>query len=234
MQRMKEVYNRVVGPRVDRYNPPVSSDSCPICGGSGYVTHERRYNQPGFGVTYTCECQFPALVETLEGFNIGQNHDLQLALEAVTNWLDGEGPPMLTLAGPPGVGKTHLMLAARNHCILTRQSHMFLTDRALDARIRQSFDNKDTDQVLRNLGNGPRLMIDDFGIVARADTMLGFMDDLIRTREIAAGEGVQTLITTNLGSDELPARIRSRLNDRVRSRYLVIDAPDYRLKVREA
>jgi len=237
MESLGTILKRVVkvgqnGP----YEPePERGLICPKCQGTGWISRDVRVGDPDFGQAFRCECRFPDMLETLDNFKFDPRYpDLKLAHEATQNWVAGKGPCILVLSGPRGVGKSHLLMATRNALILDRRPHQFLSDHQVDMLIRDSFDDNNTEEVLRRLGCVPNLMIDDYGTVARKDTMEGHMDDTFNLRWIGAATGIRTMITTNQGSDQMSARIRSRLNDRVRSRYLVIDAPDYRLKVREA
>lgn len=236
MESLADILKRVGTKRGATLPPkPEGEPVCGDCNGTGWVTVHVPVGDPSFGKSYQCKCQFSDLEESLDNFNLDPKYpDLSLALEATRNWLSGQGPAMLVLAGEAGVGKTHLALAARNHLNRSRLANRLITDRDLDSMIRRSFDQNTTEDLLRiDLGKQPWLIIDDFGTVARVkdSTMESHVDDLFSLRWKGVGDGLRTMITTNLSSDDLHPRIRSRFNDHARSRYMIIEAPDYRLKV---
>lgn len=235
MQSLGEILKSIHAKKGEALPPePVGKPPCVVCGGRGWVGTYARVGDPGFGQVYQCTCEFDDLDESLDNFNVDPAHpDLALALEATRNWLDGTGPGMLVLAGEPGVGKTHLALAARNQLWRSHGPARLITDRELDSMIRKSFDQNTTDDLLRiELGKQSWLIIDDFGTVARVkdSTMESHVDDLFALRWKGIVVGLRTMVTTNLSSDDLHPRIRSRFNDQSQSRYLIIDAPDYRLR----
>jgi len=215
--------------------PGPEAPRCGICKGAGIITLNRHYGDPDFAKDFPCDCQFNDLGESLDDFEVNPyDHkypDLALALEATRHWLDSRGPGLLVLGGPRGVGKSHLMLAATHALMRLREIHWSGTDKQLDTTIRGSFDRNTTTSVLQMFASTPWLLIDDYGTIARRDTMEGLIDDLFNQRWVRHEE-CKTMITTNIGSEDMTARIRSRFNDKSRSRYLIIDAPDYRLKRR--
>jgi len=182
---------------------------------------------------YPCVCQYQG-VETLDNFNPNPQYaDLGKALAAVGEWVAATGPSILVLSGERGVGKSHLALAARHALGLKGESCLCVTDYQLDQAIRKSFDNQITDEIIGGYAKAPRLIIDDFGTVARAETMKGLIDALFNERWIGARDGAAwTLITTNQSGADMTARIQSRLEDQTRSLVVVMDAPDYRKVVR--
>ena len=230
-----DLYRTLVGER-GTYDPPPEQPLCPFCRGSKFISKHVRVGHPDFGLPFPCRCQLLADGPTLANFIVGANVDLKLAKEAVIHWLDGQGPALVVLMGPRGVGKTHLALAAVYECLRRFQSCLMITDRELDSMLRQSFDDNRTDDILRTLRMERHLIIDDLGVVARdpTGTLAALMDSIMDDRWKLAREGDhRTLITTNLRQTDLPARMASRLNDATRARALEIAAPDYRRVVRE-
>lgn len=236
MESLGDILRRVVKHEGEPLPPVEELQICPACHGSGWVTDRKTMRESEFTKTAApcreCSMEYP---DSLESFNLAiEWPDLTIAKEAVYLWTQQNGPALLALSAERGRGKTHLALAARNTLLRSRQDVWYTTDRQLDAVIRKSFDTNTTDQVLRDYSRQPWLIIDDYGLIARSDTMAGLMDDLINERWIRARDGeTHTLLTHNLHPDEMTPRTRSRLADATRARTVVIDAEDYRLKKRE-
>jgi len=207
---------------------------CGICNGFGWISRRVPVGHPSFGQVYQCDCQLTALVESLEGFEVDDKWpDLATALQATRDWLADKGPAMLIFTGPRGVGKSHLLLAAKNDLLRRRLSVLSYTDRQLDSAMRASFDEGDTRDFLDRLAREPFFLLDDYGLISRQGQLEGLMDDLISARWVGAREGRRSLITTNVKATDMTPRILSRFNDQTRSLYMAIDASDYRLKKRE-
>ena len=183
-----------------------------------------------------CPACTPRIPETFEGFRTDGSPDLVAALEATKAWVDGTGPAMLSLSGNPGRGKSHLMQAALQALRDRYIPAGCMGDRALDNMIRLSFADGDTSERMEQLISMPWLLLDDYGTIQRNPQMAGLIDDLFVHRWANAREGhdqVRTMLTTNLGGDELPMRMASRFMDRTRARSVYINAPDYRQEVRD-
>lgn len=234
MEDLGTILRRIRGKERTVSDEPEPIEVCARCHDFGWVDCGAPMGHPDFGQERSCCCQVVQGAETLAGFTLDTMFpDLLTARDAVADWISGEGPGMLLLGGAPGVGKTHLALAAKNGLLATRGSDVwFLTDHDLDARLRNSFDSNTTDNLIRALGSTPNLIIDDYGTIKRGDTMVGLMDTLINDRWIGATMGLRTLITTNKGYEALPPRMRSRIMDATRARTVGIEAPDYRQRIR--
>lgn len=150
-------------------------------------------------------------------------------LDAVVAWVTREGPPLLTISGAVGVGKTSILVAAGNRLLGRGEIVVYRRESDLASDLQVHIRTKDVDRQLTEYAQTPWLMIDDVGTTAQGDWMRGQMDDLIDTRwRLAAGGTIRTLVATNLFSSDLPDRIASRLGDTSRGRAVKVDAPDYR------
>lgn len=243
MESLGDVLRRVAPTGGVYADPDPLEEDCLKCSGIGFLGTEpdksdkRKWRRGPIVPCPDCSPRFP---ESFENFNVDPRWPrMQQALVATQNWVGGIGPAMLSLAGEPGRGKSHLMLAAvqylRDHMLPTK--HM--TDRQLDTMFRASFDAGNTSTVLDELEAVPWLLLDDYGIINRGEpgsTMNSLLDDIfvVRWNRARAGHNqVRTMITTNMSGDDLPMRMASRLQDRTRAIHVVIKAPDYRREVRE-
>lgn len=164
---------------------------------------------------------------TLEAFKPRKRYStVQEALEAVRAWLDDpRSAPLLTLAGKPGTGKTHLALAA-GHALAQKACYvLYRTEGRLLAEVRRSFGPRGEDP-LETLRDCTWLILDDVGVEASTDWGKGVVDQVVDQRWVSKR---RLLVTTNATDpDELPARLASRLSDVGVGRVVVIEAPDYR------
>lgn len=180
----------------------------------------------------------PELHGSFATFQDRGNPTVAAALRAVQRWVSGEGPPMLTLAGQPGTGKTHLSGAAAAALVERGEDVLFRREGDLMGELRQAVGRNQVEETLTAFSTVPWLVLDDLGTAAVNDSgLLGELRDrLFDARWQAAGPwrgAARTLVTTNLLSEALPARVASRLRDaRWGSPVVGIDAPDYRVEGR--
>ena len=168
---------------------------------------------------------------TFEDFTIrGKPCGIGDGLEATQAWLAKDGAPILILAGGTGVGKTHLARAAYRELCLTGDEHevRFFTDGGLMDEIYASFGQGSHRGLLREVELLPWMVVDDFGVSALSETMLGVMERIVDLRWQGAERGRRTLITTNLAATRFSTRIQSRLGDLVWSRRVTMTGPDHR------
>jgi DNA replication protein DnaC len=108
-------------------NPPLAESLCPKCKGGGFVTHLVPVEHPEFGEVFRCNCQEQhakaILLKTAQLPEREQSQPRTLdtfepvpgaadALGCIRAMVDGEfGWNILTLLGPNGTGKTHLLEA---------------------------------------------------------------------------------------------------------------------------
>lgn len=156
---------------------------------------------------------------------------VQEALEAARAWTDDpHSPPLLTLAGSPGTGKTHLALAAAWILLRRPRYVVYRTEGRLLAEVRQSFDSPRGEDPLGTFRDCPWLILDDLGVEAATGWAKGIIDQVVDHRWAMRK---RLLMTTNaMSPDDLPPRLASRLSDVAVSRVVAIDAPDYRRRRR--
>ena len=237
LESLGNILSRVRGAKVAGVVvAPAPEPVCQNCVGRGWTSRHVAIDHPDFGVAFRCPCSMTLGPENFEDFDVDPYPEkyprLVVARDAVMAWVIGEGPAMLLLGGAPGCGKTYLALAARWALARAELGHRFLEDAQLDRMIRRSFDDDSTDDLLMDLGRVDYLMLDDYGLVTRRDTMNSILDAIINDRWKGAREGRRTLVTTNKDYSDLPPRMLSRIDDATYSRTVGIVAPDYRQRQR--
>lgn len=155
---------------------------------------------------------------------------LAAALQAVQGWVRGKSPYLLTLAGPPGVGKSHLASASLNAMLKDRRYFMFRTEGDILERLHAAIGGGEAsvETELKRYMEVPVLILDELGGQAISEWDKAWMDRLIDARWRGVESQKRTLITTNLVGGQLPARMASRLKDVRRGAVVVMNASDYR------
>ncbi len=150
----------------------------------------------------------------------------------------------LLLLGPPGVGKTHLAVAALRELILEQGVQGLFADfRELIKSLQASYDPLAQDseaEVLRPLVQAEVLVLDDLGAARMTEWVRDMVGHIVNSRY---NERKVTLITSNI-SDGPPAQdskdavLTDRIGPAVRSRLhemcvvLEITGTDYRLTMK--
>ena len=133
------------------------------------------------------------------------------------------------LQGRPGCGKTHLA-----HAIGLRLQEgngyevQFTTGADLLDSIRASFEGSPGDsehEIIQHAQNVDLLILDDYG--AESPTVWA-REKLFQLLNHRHSNRKPTVITTNLDLNEMPPRIRSRMQERAVVTFIRVNAPDYR------
>ena len=154
-------------------------DICADCRGTGWVVQEK----DGVSRATRCECWIREKTGKLkqstgipvryarcafDGFTVYPNEDLERAFRRAKEFA-ARFPVRqnsLLLAGPSGIGKTHLAAAILNACADKGIGGLYCETAALLTRLRSSYDKdsgtQDTD-ILRRLSNADLLVVDDLG-----------------------------------------------------------------------
>ncbi|RPJ26916.1 MAG: AAA family ATPase, partial [Chloroflexi bacterium] len=237
--------------------PTTSSTSlgdpnCPHCGGAGYLRTDVPVGHPNFGRLEICVCRqrdvsqqvrerlysLSRLDELKEltfdtfqprgqtGLGEKQATSLEMAFNQAQHYASSLNGWLL-LQGGYGCGKTHLAAAIANFAVGMGVPTLFLTVPDLLDMLRFSYDSEDTtfEQRFNEIRNASLLVLDDFGTQNATPWAQEKLFQIINYRYI---NKLPLVVTTNLGLDEIDARIRSRLTDPQLVSIVRINAPDYR------
>jgi DNA replication protein DnaC len=225
---------------------------CAQCGGIGWLRRDVDVEHPDFGRVFPCACIADKLAErrlagvrdasnmaglarmTFETFKVeapGNSPEARQALaaaydEARTFAVRPDG--WLVLSGSYGSGKTHLAAAIVNARLAEGGSALFVVVPDLLDHLRAGFGNQEGDGMDRRLDavrRAPLLVLDDLG--AQAGTAWAG-EKLFQILNYRYNANLPTVVTMNVGPEELDERIRSRLGDFEHVRMVEIQALDYR------
>ena len=134
---------------------------------------------------------------------------------------------ILVLAGPTGVGKTHLALAIAWEWFEDGFSVLFTRVDDLLDWLRQGYDDGSYHQRFEKLRRCELLVLDDLGAEHAKDWAGEKIDRIVDWRYIGR---MPLVVTTNAKSEDLAPRVASRLADHSCSVIVQIDAEDYRIR----
>ena len=146
--------------------------------------------------------------------------------------------PVLTLVGPVGVGKSHLLASACRQALDLGRSARYETSSSIMDTLRSVFSN-DGDSLegyMKWYESKWMLAIDDLGMERGTDFVQERLTMLIEYR---IQHRMRTMVSTNLIKSEVEDRYGSRLasrlfstnDDLIDSEFLIINnVPDYRAK----
>jgi len=135
----------------------------------------------------------------------------------------------LVLQGGPGMGKTHLGIAATAAVLGTGQQAVFVPATEFAGRARREAKAGTLDTYLTFLKNAECLILDDLGREYKTDFSIDIVFEVLDFRYF---NWKRTLTTTNHTMDELAdifgAPLRSRLMDTNRSKFVNMTGKDVR------
>jgi len=247
-----------IAENTSKANIPISSSTslgdpnCPHCGGQGYLRADVPVGHPNFGRLEICVCRQRSVsdkvrerlfslshLDELKGLTFNsfkprsrkglgemQAASLEMAFNQAQHYaknLTG----WLLLRGNYGCGKTHLAAAIANFAVEMGVPTLFLTVPDLLDKLRFSFASEDTtfEDRFDEIRNASLLVLDDFGTQNATEWAQEKLFQIVNYRYI---NKLPLVVTTNLGLNEIEARIRSRLADPELVSDVRINAPDFR------
>jgi DNA replication protein DnaC len=226
--------------------------NCPLCAGLGYLRRDLPVGDPDFGKATICDCRRQSVTEFVRSrlFSISRLDELKdltfntfkprgkmnlgaLQVQSL-EWAFSHSRQYasslkgwLLLQGGYGSGKTHLAAAIANFAVQMGVPTLFLTVPDLLDTLRFAYDSADTtfEQRFEQIRGAELLVLDDFGTQNATGWAQEKLFQIINYRYI---NKLPLVVTTNLGLDEIDARIRSRLQDPDLVTTVKITAPDFR------
>ena len=131
----------------------------------------------------------------------------------------------LVMAGPTGVGKTHLALAIAWEWFDDGFPVVFSRVDDLLDELRRGYEDGNYQQKLEHIRRCSLLVLDDLGAEHAKEWAGEKIDRIVDWRYIAR---MPLVVTTNAKSEDLAPRVASRLADKGCSVVVQIDAEDYR------
>lgn len=136
----------------------------------------------------------------------------------------------LVLAGPTGVGKTHLAMAIAWEWFEDGFDVLFTRVDDLLDWLRQGYDNNTYHKRLESMRQRHLLILDDLGTEQTKDWAGERLDRIVDWRYL---DRSPLVVTTNAKSEDLAPRVASRLRDTQCSMVVQMDAEDYRTAARD-
>ncbi len=198
MESLGDILRRIQAQRNSRptsdngagYLGPDDGEVCPVCKGTGWVSHRVPFGHPDFGEVFPCRCQDRELqqsrLDRLQRYsNLGPlsrvNFDdtnpegrlsepegrrlFRAALKAAREFAE-EPRGWLVLTGPSGSGKTHLAAAIANRCIERGHAVFFKFVPDFMDDLRGTFAGESDvsyDELFHRVREAPILVLDDLG-----------------------------------------------------------------------
>ena len=238
-------------PRSDRPGS-TQADSCPACGGAGFLLDDLPLGHPDYGIPIPCHCKLherrarrrsrlrdvhklEALTRfTFETFNTDlswlQPHKLDnlvRAYEAARAFAE-QPAGWLLFTGGYGCGKTHLAAAIANYRIENDQSAIFVVVPDLLDHLRATFgpsSETSYDGLFDEIRNTAILILDDLGVQSVTPWAQEKLFQILNHRY---NMQLPTVLTTNQRLEDLDQRLRSRIQDQDLVTNIKILAPDHR------
>ena len=226
---------------------PSPSANCPICKGAGFIHPLLPSGKPDFSQVVACRCVKKELANERQGLlqrysNLGaltqftfdnlepqgrrgnpkSQEQFKRAYEAAKAFAT-EPKGWLSLSGPSGGGKTHLVAAIANERIGHGYPAFYITAPDLLDHLRAAFSPDSEmpyDEFFDQVRNAPLLILDDLGAQTSTSWAKEKLDQLLTHR---FNSKLPTVIVPIIPLEQLEERIRTRLTDPELSQICVIE-----------
>jgi DNA replication protein DnaC len=218
---------------------------CPICHDAGFLRMDVPVDDPRFGRLYPCQCtverrdskrlQDLRKLSNLEAFADRTFDSFDDRIEGVEEAFDASmqyasNPHgWLFLHGSCGCGKTHLAVAIAHHTVMRQDSSvLFAVVPDLLDHLRATFDPGSGvayDERFNAIRNAHLLVLDDLGT---ENTTPWAREKLYQIFNHRYNEQLPTVITSNQDFKRIEERVLSRILDTRLTRYVHVDAEDFR------
>ena len=227
-------------------------NTCPYCGGTGFIVLDVPVSDPNFGKAVPCRCRkqenLAKRIRSLQGISSlaalnrltfenfipepshlapDKAYNLRRAYDTAAYFAQ-EPEGWLVLSGTYGCGKTHLAAAIANARLAQGEPAIFMIVPDLLDHLRATFNPQSQvsyDSLFEQLRSAPLLILDDLGTQSSTPWAQEKLFQLLNHRYNAQ---LPTVITTNQRIDDLDPRLRSRLLDPSLVKHFPILAPDFR------
>ena len=145
---------------------------------------------------------------SLDNWTAGNDEERQ-HLEAVRTFAMEVRRGFLVLLGPVGIGKSHLAVAVARKF----QHLLFVKQSTLLRQLRATYSDKKAADPIERCQEAELLVLDEMGVSGGGKDEWPMLSEILDHRY---GHLLPTVITSNLGWDELRAELGDRLGDRLR------------------
>ncbi len=208
---------------------------CPKCNGAGFVYGSITPGHSDFGKAVPCQCHgwwkkqreqvSPFYNEpTFGNFKLvkGTQESFKFAKALANGTSDFL---WLLIYGRPGCGKSHLLKAIYKVSKDRGVKVVFYNCPDLFSVLKDSISDNSVELVMRGLKEINLLILDEYGTEYGAVWERAKFDELMAYRFESL---LPTVVATNLDISQIPERVRSRFGDKILSRCINNDAPDFR------
>jgi DNA replication protein DnaC len=229
-------------------SPAAEEDTCPECGGAGFVRRDLPLDHPEFGRAVPCRCvvdepddrrlerlqrysslgpltrlTFANLNERGRSPNPRDQQQFRALVADAKSFADSpEG--WLLVHGPSGAGKTHVAAAIANRCLANGTPALFVVVPDLLDHLRAAYNPASEvgyDRLFEQVRNASVLILDDLGT---QNATAWAQEKLFQIINHRYNTQLPTVITTNLPVDRLDDRLRMRLTDPALARVYHVEA----------
>ena len=227
-----------------------STESCPLCGGAGFIYRPVPFGHPDFGQAFPCQCLAkkgkkaglwqelggpgPELMKrmTFEKFDRRaeltpeQRQNLEQALRLAREFAK-EPEGWLVFLGVSGCGKTHLATAIANHRLAQGQAVYFASVPELLDHLRSAYGPEATtsyDETFERVKRTPLLILDNLGAHS---TSPWAEEKLFQVVNYRYNNRLPTVFTSRKELDKMEEPITSRMADPGLSTWFIVTAPPY-------